>query len=195
MLHIKVIVGSTRPGRFSEKVLPWVETALSTRSDLSVEVLDLRDWQLPYFDMPMSPAYVKNGEYPSEKVREWAGKIAEADGYIIIAPEYNHGYSAVLKNALDVVYGEWNNKAIGFVSYGSVGGGRAVEQLRQVAIELQMAPVRNAVHIQAPWLLLEENGDLKAGALDSYTHSLDGMLDQLTWWSGALKTARTSLKT
>ncbi|HEY0964448.1 MAG TPA: NAD(P)H-dependent oxidoreductase, partial [Candidatus Paceibacterota bacterium] len=153
MLNIKIIVGSTRPNRFSEKVLPWIVEELTKRAGISAEVLDLRDWQLPYFDMPMSPAYVQNGEYPSEQVRAWAEKIGEADGYIVIAPEYNHGYSAVLKNALDVVYGEWNRKAIGFVSYGSVGGGRVVEQLRQVAVELQMASTRTAVHIQAPWLL------------------------------------------
>jgi NAD(P)H-dependent FMN reductase len=158
---------------------------------MQVEVLDLKEYELPYFDAPMSPAYVQNGEYGSDAVKAWAKKIGEADAYIIIAPEYNHGYTAVLKNALDVVYGEWNNKAVGFVSYGSVGGGRVVEQLRQVAVELQMASTRNAVHIQAPWFLLEENGDLKAGALDSYTTSLVGMLDQLTFWGEALKVART----
>ncbi len=190
MLQVKIIVGSTRPGRFSEKVLPWLTDTASARNDMQVEVLDLREHELPFFDAPMSPAYVQNGEYGSEVVRAWAKKIGEADAYIIIAPEYNHGYTAVLKNALDVVYGEWNNKTVGFVSYGSVGGGRVVEQLRQVAVELQMASTRNAVHIQAPWFLLEENGDLKTGALDGYTDSLKGMLDQLTWWGNALKEAR-----
>lgn len=190
MLQVKIIVGSTRPGRFSEKVLPWLTDSASARNDMQVEVLDLREHELPFFDAPMSPAYVQNGEYGSEVVRAWAKKIGEADAYIIIAPEYNHGYTAVLKNALDVVYGEWNNKTVGFVSYGSVGGGRVVEQLRQVAVELQMASTRNAVHIQAPWFLLEENGDLKAGALDGYTDSLKGMLDQLAWWGNALKEAR-----
>ncbi|MEN9920561.1 MAG: hypothetical protein RL538_454 [Candidatus Parcubacteria bacterium] len=190
MLQVKVIVGSTRPGRFSEKVLPWLEKALVSRENLQVEVLDLKEHQLSYFDMPMSPAYVSNGDYENDAVNAWAKKIGEADAYIIIAPEYNHGYTAVLKNALDVVYGEWNNKAVGFVSYGSVGGGRVVEQLRQVAVELQMASTRNAVHIQAPWFLLEEDGSLKSGALDSYTGSLEGMLDQLVWWGSALKEAR-----
>jgi NAD(P)H-dependent FMN reductase len=190
MLNVKVIVGSTRPGRFSEKVLPWLESELSKRSDLEVEVLDLKDHQLPYFDAPMSPAYIQNGEYGSDAVKAWAKKIGEADAYIIIAPEYNHGYTAVLKNALDVVYGEWNNKVVGFVSYGSVGGGRVVEQLRQVAVELQMASVRNAVHIQAPWFLLDEAGALKAGALDNYTESLKGMLDQLERWGHAFKAVR-----
>ncbi|MBP6923981.1 MAG: NAD(P)H-dependent oxidoreductase [Candidatus Pacebacteria bacterium] len=190
MLNVKVIVGSTRPSRFSEKVLPWLETELGNRNDMNIEVLDLREYELPYFDMPMSPAYVQNGEYGNDVVNAWAKKIGEADAYLIIAPEYNHGYTAVLKNALDVVYGEWNKKAVGFVSYGSVGGGRVVEQLRQVAVELQMASTRNAVHIQAPWFLLEEDGSLKTGALDVYTDSLKGMLDQLAWWGQALKEAR-----
>ncbi len=154
MLNVKVIVGSTRPGRFSEKVLPWVEESLKGRSDISYEVMDLRDHPLPLYDQPISPASVEGGAYAHEEVRAFAQKIREADAYLIIAPEYNHGYSAVLKNALDSVYVEWNKKAVGFVSYGSVGGGRVVEQLRQVAVELQMAPIRSAVHIQAPWFLL-----------------------------------------
>lgn len=192
MLHVKVIVGSTRPGRFSEKILPWLQATLATHESLEVEILDLKDYPLPFFDAPMSPAYVQNGEYGSAEIKAWAKKIGEADAYIIIAPEYNHGYTAVLKNALDVVYGEWNNKVVGFIAYGSVGGGRAVEQLRQVAVELQTASTRNAVHIQAPWLLLEADGSLKAGALDSYTDSLNAMLTQLTWWGEALKAARNA---
>lgn len=191
MLNVKVIVGSTRPGRFSEKVLPWLKAELVKDDQFNVEVLDLLDYPMPYFDFPMSPAYIQNGEYPSEAVRAWAKKIDEADAYIMIAPEYNHGYSAVLKNALDVVYGEWNNKAVGFISYGSVGGGRVVEQLRQVAVELQMASTRAAVHIQAPWLLSNEDGSLKDAALDPYHHSLVDMLAQLKWWGTALQTART----
>ena len=190
MLNIKVIVGSTRQGRFSEKVLPWVTAELDKNEDISYEVLDLRDWNLPFYNEPMSPAAVKNGDYPNEVVRKLAVKINEADTFLVIAPEYNHGYSAVLKNAFDSVYSEWNRKAIGFVSYGSVGGGRAVEQLRQVAVELQMAPIRNAVHIQSPWNLLDDSGHLKEGALDSYTHSLGSVIDQLRWWGIALKEAR-----
>ncbi len=190
MLNLKVIVGSTREGRFSEKILPWLEKSLTELKVFSYEILDLRDYPLPYFEAPMSPAYVKDGQYATEEIKAWAQKIGEADAYVIIAPEYNHGYSAVLKNALDVVYGEWNNKTVSFVSYGSVGGGRVVEQLRQVAIELQMAPTRSAVHIQAPWNLLEESGELKTDALATYTDSLKGTLEQLKWWAEALKEAR-----
>lgn len=191
MLNIKVIVGSTRENRFSEKVLPWVTSELDTSEEISYEVLDLRDWEMPFYNEPMSPATIKDGAYPNDVVRNFATKIDEADAFLIIAPEYNHGYSAVLKNAFDSVYAEWNNKAVGFVSYGSVGGGRVVEQMREVAVELQMAPIRNAVHIQAPWNLLDESKELKDGALDDYTHSLSGVLQQLVWWGNALKVARS----
>ncbi len=191
MLHIKVILGSTREGRFSEKLIPWITNTLEEYKDISYEVIDLRDSNLPFFDEPASPAYVKDGNYTKKEVREFATKIGEADAFIVVAPEYNHGYSAVLKNALDSIYGEWNNKAVGFVSYGSVGGGRVVEQLRQVAVELQMAPIRNAVHIQAPWLFLDEEGNIQEGALDTYDKALTDMTEQLVWWGTALQHARS----
>ena len=190
MLNIKVILGSTRDGRFSEKLVPWITEGLQSRNDVTYEVMDLRDYDMPFYDQPTSPAMVEDGAYPNDVVRSFAKKIGEADAYLIIAPEYNHGYTAVLKNALDSVYSEWNNKAVGFVSYGSVGGGRVVEQLRQVAVELQMAPVRNAVHIQAPWFLLDESGNVKEGVLADYDKSLTGSLEQLKWWGEALKEAR-----
>ena len=190
MLNIAIIVGSTRPGRFSEQVVPWIEAGLKDHSEITYTVLDLRDYPLALFDNPVGPSHVTDGKYGSAPVDAWAEKIAAFDGFIMIAPEYNHGYSAVLKNALDVIYREWNNKPVAFVSYGSVGGGRVVEQLRQVAVELQMAPIRNAVHIQAPWFLRDESGQLKAGALDSYAGARTGMIEQLSWWSKALKTAR-----
>lgn len=190
MLNVKVIVGSTREGRFSEKTLPWLTAALDAAEGLEYEVLDLRDWEMPFFNESVSPAYVEGGNYPNEVVKQFATKINEADAFLVIAPEYNHGYTAVLKNAFDSVYAEWNQKVIGFVSYGSVGGGRVVEQLRQVAVELQMAPIRNAVHIQAPWNLLNDDGSLKDGALSDYDHALSGTIDQLVWWGNALKEAR-----
>jgi len=140
----------------------------------------------------VSPAYVENGDYGNEAINTWGKKIAEADAFIIISPEYNHGTSGILKNALDSVYREWNQKAVAFISYGSAGGARAVEQLRQVAVELQMASTRSAVHIQAPWLLSEQDGSLKEAALDPYTTSLNNTLDQLTWWAKALQSARTN---
>jgi len=192
MLNIKVIVGSTREGRFSEKVLPWLIDELQKTDSITHEILDLRDWEMPFYNEPVSPAMVENGEYQNEVVKKFATKINEGDAFLVIAPEYNHGYTAVLKTALDAVYTEWNKKAIGFVSYGSVGGGRVVEQLRAVAVELQMAPIRNAVHIQAPWNLLDDSGALKEGVLADYNHSLASTIEQLIWWGNALKEARSN---
>ena len=191
MLRIKVILGSTREGRFSEKLVPWLSSTLSMQADVSYEVIDLRDYAMPFYEEAGSPATVEGGAYPNEVVRAFAEHVADADAFIIVAPEYNHGYTAVLKNAFDSIYAEWNTKAVAFVSYGSVGGGRVVEQLRQVAVELQMAPIRNAVHIQAPWFLREESGELKSGALDDYEQPLQGLVDQLAWWGNALKNAQS----
>lgn len=188
-LKIKVILGSTRPSRFSEHPGRWIFDILKRREGIDTEILDLRNYKMPFFNESISPGYKKE-PYAHEVVARWTKKIAEADGYIIVTPEYNHGYSAVLKNALDYVYQEWNNKPVGFVAYGSVGGSRAVEQLRQVAIELQMTPVRNAVHIPAHWNLLDGKGALKSGALDSHAQSAEAMLDQLIWWGKVLKAAR-----
>lgn len=190
-LKIKIILGSTRQNRFSDKPGAWILTEANKKEGVSAELLDLRDYPFPFFDEPMSPAMIKNGEYSNEIVRNWADKIREADAFIVVTPEYNHGTSGVLKNAFDSVYAEWNNKPIGFVSYGGVGGARSVEQLRLVAIELQMAPVRNAVHIMGgPWNLLDENGKLKDGAFDPFQKSAEGMIQQLIFWARALKTAR-----
>ena len=190
-LNIKVITGTTRPNRFSEKAADWIFDILKTNGNVNSELLDLRDYPLPFYNEPITPSMF-NGKYPSETVEKWAKKIEEADGYIIVTAEYNHGYPAVLKNALDYVYTPWNKKAVAFVAYGGVGGGRSVEQLREVCIELQMAPIRNAVHIPAQWHMLEQDGGLKAGSLDPFKPAAEGMLAQLLWWAGALKTARTS---
>ncbi len=191
-INIKVIVGSTRQNRFSEKPAQWIFEEAKKLEGVEAELLDLHDYEMPFFDSPMLPAMTQ-GKYENETVRKWAEKIKEGDAFIIVTPEYNHGYSAVLKNALDVIYLEWNRKPVGFVSYGSVGGARAVEQLRQVAVELQMAPVRNAVHIPRHWNLLDDNGNLKEGALDAFKKSAESMLDELVWWAQALKSARDNL--
>lgn len=192
MLRIKLIIGSTRQGRFSEKIVPWLTTALDQKEGIEHEVIDLREYDMPFYDQAISPAMVEGGAYGNKVVRSFAQKIDEADAFLIIAPEYNHGYTAVLKNALDSVYAEWNKKPVGFISYGSVEGGRVVEQLRQVAVELQMAPIRNALHMKGPWFLLDENGDLPEGALAEYDGVFDSVLDQLKWWGDALKAARSN---
>jgi len=190
-LKIKIILGSTRQNRFSDKPGAWIFAEARKKEGVDAELLDLRDYPLPFFDEPMSPTMIKEGKYPNEIARKWALKIREADAFIIVTPEYNHGTSAVLKNALDYIYAEWNNKPVGFVSYGGASGARSVEHLRLVSIEIQMAPIRNAVHILGgPWNLLDENGKLKDGALDPFQKSAEGMLNQLLWWARALKTAR-----
>ena len=145
-LALKVILGSTREGRFGDKPAHWILGEASRQPGVAAELLDLRDFPLPFFDRPLSPGR-EGGVYPDPAVTRWAAQIAPADAYIIVGPEYNHGYSAVLKNALDHLYPEWARKPVGFVSYGNVGGARAVEQLRLVAIELQMWPIKTSLHL------------------------------------------------
>ncbi len=190
MINLKIIVGSTRPNRFSEKAAAWITPLAKAMPEMNVEVLDLRDYPMPHLDYPASPSTITDGNYPDDVARKFALKLKEADAFIIVTPEYNRGTSGVLKNALDHAYYEWNQKAVAFVAYGTVGGARATEQLRLSSIELQMAPIRQAVHIFAPWTLLDEKGELKAGALDAYKPAADGMLAQLMWWAKALQAAR-----
>lgn len=187
MVKLQVIIGSTRQNRFGEKPAKWIFEELKKKEGIEAELIDLRDWPLPFFDEPVSPL-MSEGKYVNELAPKWAKKIEEADGYIFVTPEYNHGYSAVLKNAMDYVYKEWNKKPVAFVSYGAVAGGtRAVQQLRQVAIELQMVPIRAGVHIPNFWTLLDEKGNIKTETLQD---NADIMIDQLLWWTKALRTAR-----
>jgi len=186
---IKIILGSTREGRAGDKVAKWVNDYMQQQSkDMDVELLDLRDFPLPFLSEAQTPSQRKIGEYPNEAVAKWGKKILEADGFVVVTPEYNHSFPAVLKNAFDYVYHEWNRKAITFVSYGgSTGGGRSVEQLRQIAVELQMVPVRYAVHIVNYWDLANDKGELN---FDAYIGGLKTTVEQLLWWTNALKTAR-----
>lgn len=190
MLKVKIILGSTRPNRFSEKVVPWLKEGIAAHPELDAEVLDLRDYDLPFYNDPRPASMITDGSYNSDNVKKWAEKVKEADAFIIVTPEYNHGTSAVLKNALDVVYNEWARKAVAFVSYGSAGGARAIGQLRQTIIEMHMASTRASVLIPAPWMLLDEQGNLKEGALAAFEHSRSDMLTQLLWWGNALQAAR-----
>ncbi|WP_224248859.1 NADPH-dependent FMN reductase [Hyalangium gracile] len=186
-MKIQVIIGSIRPNRFAEKPAQWILQEVSKREGVEAELIDLKDYPLPFFAEPTPPARM-NGNYPNEAVTRWSRKVAEADGYIIVSPEYNHGYSSVLKNALDHLYKEWSRKPVGFVGYGGVGGARAIEQLRLVALELEMAPIRGAVHIQADVFTAINNG--KPDAYEPLKSTATRFLDQLLWWTRALKTAR-----
>src|SRR6187401_1074680 len=142
MLRIGIILGSTRPGRNGEAVAKWVCGIAQKRSDAGFELVDIADFNLPLLDEPVPPSM---GQYSKPHTKAWAAKIGSFDGYVFVSPEYNHGISGALKNAIDFLFAEWNNKAAGFVSYGGASGARAVEQLRLVLGELQIADVRAQV--------------------------------------------------
>jgi NAD(P)H-dependent FMN reductase len=192
MTVISVIVGSTREGRFSEKPAKWILQHLRRREAVDARLLDLRDFPLPFFDQPATPAMPGRAPYKEGVVHKWTAAIAQSDGFVFVTPEYNYGISAVLKNAIDWVYPEWNRKAAGFVSYGSAMGARAVQQLRETLIELQVAPIRFSVHIPVATLWTHfKGGDVDAGLADLAVPA-GAMIDDLLWWTAALKSARAS---
>jgi len=189
-ISIKIIMGSIREGRFSDKAAIWIADEIKKQEGVVAEVLDLRDYEMPFFNESVSPSF-KQEPYKNEAVARFTKKIAEGDAFVIVTPEYNHGTSGVLKNALDWVYQEWNNKPVAFVSYGSVGGARAVEQLRLSAIELQMAPIRNSAHIPGEQYFQTLFGKMDARDLfASVSNQAETMIAQLLWWARALKNAR-----
>jgi NAD(P)H-dependent FMN reductase len=195
MTVISVIVGSTRQGRFSEKPAQWILQRLESRGGIETRLLDLREFPLPFFDQPVPPAMPGRPPYANEMVKKWTAEIARSDGFIFVTPEYNFGPPAVLKNALDWVYPEWNRKAVAFVSYGSALGARSVQQLRETAIELQLAPVRSSVHIPVATLWAHfKGGDVEAGLAELEVPA-KSMIDDLLWWSAALKAARATAPT
>lgn len=182
-LKIAIILGSTRPNRNGEAVADWVAKQASSRA-ATYDLIDLRDHPLPHLDEPIPPSM---GNYQNDHTKQWAETIAGYDGFVFVTPEYNHATSGVLKNALDYLYAEWNNKACAFVGYGSLGGARAIENLRQIASELQMAHVRQ----QVSFLLhsdFENYSDFTPAAL--HDDEAQTMFDQLESWAAALKTVR-----
>jgi NAD(P)H-dependent FMN reductase len=189
MLKIGLIVGSTRPNRFADIPVRWIVESAAARSDLQLEVLDLRDQHLPFYDEPKS-AYYTGGVFSRAEAEAWRHKIGALDGFIATVAEYNHGPTAILKNAFDSAAYEWNRKPIAFVGYGGVGGARAIEHLRGVAVELQMAPIKQEVNIaMEPYLGIVQQGR----TLDDYPYLVqarDGMFQNLVWWGEALKAAR-----
>jgi len=183
-LKIGIIIGSTRPGRNGEQVARWVLENASERTAADYEIVDLLDYNLPHLDEAV-PASM--GMYANEHTKAWAAKIDSLDGFVFVTPEYNHSTSGALKNAIDFVYAEWNNKAAGFVSYGSAGGTRAVEHLRLIVGELQIADVRAQVAFSLA-TDFENYSVLKAGP--QHAAALGTVLDQLESWTGALATVR-----
>ena len=183
-LKILVILGSVREGRVAAPVGKWAAEQAAARDDIAVELVDLKEWALPFYPHAKPPAA---GNYSDPLQIAWGEKIASADGYILIAPEYNHGTPAVLKNALDTVYAEWNRKPVSFVAYGGAGGARSVEQLTCTARELQMAPLEAALHLTGVWGKVSGgrfNGD------EADARRLSRLFDELVWWGKALKEAR-----
>ena len=192
MTIISVIVGSTRQGRFSEKPAQWIFEHLGKRKEIETRLLDLRDFPMPFFDQAVPPSMPGRPPYPNEVVQKWTAQIGASDGLVFVTPEYNYGTSAVLKNAIDWVYPEWNRKAAAFVSYGSAMGARAVQQLRETAIEVQMAPIRSSVPLPVATLWAHfQGGDVNKG-LAEMDQQAAAMIDDLLWWTSALKTARQS---
>lgn len=185
MTKIGIILGSTRPGRNGEAVAKWVLELASQRTDAEFELVDLLDFKLPHLDEAAPPSF---GQYSQPHTIEWSQKIASFDGYVMVTPEYNHSTSGALKNAIDFLYNEWNNKAVGFVSYGSVGGTRAVEHLRLIAGELQLADVRAQVALSL-FTDFENFSTFAPG--EQHVPALTTMLDQLVAWSKALAPLRT----
>ena len=183
-VRIGIIIGSTRPGRVGDQVAKWVLEHASTRSDAEFELIDLADFALPHLDEAVPPSL---GQYAQAHTRAWAEKVDSFDGYIFVTPEYNHSTSGALKNALDFVYGEWNDKAAGLVSYGSVGGTRAAEHLRLILGELQVADVRQ----QVSFSLVTDFENYTAFRPAAYHQGmLATQLDQLVPWALALRSVR-----
>lgn len=186
MTKIAIIIGSTRPGRNGAAVATWVHELAVKHGGADFELVDLKDFDLPHLD-EVTPAAM--GQYAHPHTLRWAEKVAEFDGYVFVTPEYNHSTSGALKNAIDFVYAEWNNKAAGFVSYGSAGGTRAVEHLRLVMAELQVADVRAQVALSLATDF--ENWSTFAPA-GHHQDQVATLLDQLISWSQALRTVRSA---
>ncbi|RKH04075.1 NADPH-dependent oxidoreductase [Corallococcus praedator] len=184
MIKVAIVVGSTRPGRKADAVANWVHGIAKKRTDAEYDIVDIQDFNLPLLDEPTPPS---QGKYTQPHTLAWAAKVAAYDAYVFVTPEYNHSTSGALKNALDFVYREWNNKAAGFVGYGSAGGVRAVEQLRLIAAELQMATVRAQVQLS----LFTDFENFAVFKPDpSKEKGVSTLLDQLVSWGTALQTVR-----
>src|ERR1700674_2263153 len=189
MLNVGLIVGSTRQNRFADTPVKWLVEGAAARTDLQLEVLDLRDHRLPFLNEPASPAYT-GGVYTQPEAEAWRKRIGEFDAFVATVAEYNHGPTAVLKNAFDSAFLEWQRKPIAFVGYGGVGAARAIEILRGVVIALQIVPVKQEMNTaMEPYLGIVQSGR----SLNDYGYlvqSREAMFDQLVWWGEALKAAR-----
>jgi len=187
--RIAIIISTTRATRFGEKAAKWIHGIAAARTDMSFELIDLREYPMPFFDEVASNMWAPS---KNEVAQRWQKKVAGFDGYIFVTAEYNRGVPAVLKNALDYAYPEWNRKPAAYVGYGSVGAARSIEHLRNICVELQMAPTRTGVHLQgADFLAAYQQGrEIKEFAY--LEKNAKDMLDDLHWWASALKVARSA---
>ena len=181
VLH--VIVGSIREGRLSKPIADWAMRVIAPRAEFAAELIDLKDIDLPMLHVSKPPA----AGYVADYQRDWAARIGAADAFLIVTPEYNHGISPVLKNAIDHVAGEWARKPVAFVGHGGMGAARAVEQLRLVTGALGMAPLANALHLQGA--SAKRDGETWNGD-EADARRLSRLLDDLGWWADALRAAR-----
>lgn len=183
-LRVGIILGSTRPNRIGESVARWVHDLATKRGDADYELVDLKDFNLPLLDEPVPPS---QGKYSQAHTKSWAAKIDTFDAFVFVTPEYNHSTSGALKNAIDFLYKEWNNKAAGFVSYGSAGGVRAVEHLRLIMAELQIADVRAQVMLS---LFTDFENYSAFKPAPQHENTLKTMLDQVLAWGAAMRAVR-----
>lgn len=185
--HIAIVIGSTRPGRFAETPAAWIANIASRRADATFEIVDLRDYPMPFFEESIPLAYAPTNNPTAQR---WGAKMASFDGYIFITAEYNHSITGVLKNAMDYLFAELNRKPATFVGYGGVGGARAVEHLRHILAEQHVVSLKHAVHIG----MVEFLGILREGrTLANYPHLEQAAvpaLDDLVWWARTLKAGR-----
>lgn len=183
---VMVLLGSNRPGRKGEKVADWFKTVTNARDDMEFTYVDVDDLRLPMYNEPEIPMM---GNYRYDYTKKWAEQVAAADAFVFITPEYNHGYPAVLKNAIDYLYAEWVHKPVGFVGYGVNAGVRSVEQLRQVVANLGMMAVSTSPHVGFNiFTEVDDKGELVAH--EGKAQAANTMLDELKWWSEALSVAR-----
>jgi NAD(P)H-dependent FMN reductase len=189
MTKIKILTGSVRPGRFNTQPAQWILNLAKKRKDISVELIDLADVNLPLLDEEAPPLMNK---YTKDHTKKWSETIKEADGFIFVTPEYNHSYSPVLKNAIDYLFYEWNYKPVGFVSYGSLAGGaRAVEHLRGVVGEIKMYDLKEQVLLPNYWENLDEKGQYKFN--EGHEKLATALLDTLSFWATAMKKSRADM--
>ena len=185
--RIGIILSTTRETRFADRPAQWVLEIAKARGDADYEIVDLRDYPIPFFDAVGSPRFVPQ---TNEVALKWARKVSELDGYIFVTAEYNRSISGVLKNALDHIYDEPARKPAAFVGYGAVGAARAVEQLRLMAVELSMVPMKAGVHINMEPLLGMLRGGKDFADYDYLAPTVTAMLDELAWYTRTLKAGR-----